>query len=130
MGKIVISNAITNALKAVTDNGWMKVRSRLTASYWTVKEMPLLQRQGRYNPSYTYMSEDGHPSLKADENKMPFERKRLQNTGFLSFLWYNRITFETVGVMSMSIIAGILVCAFVYVIRESLTAPGEEDYEG
>lgn len=35
-----------------------------------------------------------------------------------------------VGVMNMSIIAGILVCAFVYVIRESLTAPGEEDYEG
>lgn len=92
--------------------------------------MPPLQRQGRYNPSYTYMSEDGHPSLKADENKINIKRKRLQNTGFLSFLWYNRITFETVGVMSMSIIAGILVCAFVYVIRESLTAPGEEDYEG
>lgn len=29
----------------------------------------------------------------------------------------------------MSILAGILVCAFVYVIRESLVAPGEEDYE-
>ncbi|CAH0118295.1 hypothetical protein PAE9249_00780 [Paenibacillus sp. CECT 9249] len=29
----------------------------------------------------------------------------------------------------MSIIAGILVCAFVYVIRESLTVPAEEDYE-
>ncbi len=29
----------------------------------------------------------------------------------------------------MSIIAGILVCAFVYVIKESITAPNEEDYE-
>ncbi len=66
----------------------------------------------------------------SNENKFCTKRKRLQNTGFLTFLWYNRITFETVGVMSMSIIAGILVCAFVYVIRESLTAPGEEDYEG
>jgi len=32
--------------------------------------------------------------------------------------------------MGMSIIAGLLVCAFVYVIRESISAPGEEDYEG
>lgn len=30
----------------------------------------------------------------------------------------------------MSVIAGILVCAFVYVIRVSLPAPGEEDCEG
>lgn len=29
----------------------------------------------------------------------------------------------------MSFIVGIIVCAFVYVIRESLVAPGEEDYE-
>lgn len=29
----------------------------------------------------------------------------------------------------MSIIAGILVCAFVYVIRESLMGPPEEDWE-
>lgn len=29
----------------------------------------------------------------------------------------------------MSIVAGILVCAFVYVIRESLMAPGEEEYD-
>lgn len=29
----------------------------------------------------------------------------------------------------MSIIAGILVCAFVYVIRESIAAPNEEEYE-
>lgn len=28
----------------------------------------------------------------------------------------------------MSIIAGIIVCAFVYVIRESIAAPNEEDY--
>ncbi len=33
------------------------------------------------------------------------------------------------GVMDMSIVAGILVCAFVYVIRESLMAPGEEEYD-
>lgn len=29
----------------------------------------------------------------------------------------------------MSIIAGLLVCAFVYVIRESVAAPNEEEYE-
>lgn len=29
----------------------------------------------------------------------------------------------------MSIIAGILVCAFVYVIRQALEAPVEEDWE-
>lgn len=29
----------------------------------------------------------------------------------------------------MSIVAGILVCAFVYVIRQSLEAPGEEDWK-
>lgn len=33
------------------------------------------------------------------------------------------------GVVIMSIIAGILVCAFVYVIRESIAAPNEEDYK-
>lgn len=33
------------------------------------------------------------------------------------------------GCSMVSVIAGILVCAFVYVIRESLLAPGEEDYE-
>lgn len=64
------------------------------------------------------------------ENSYFHKRKRLQKAGFLHFLWYNGITFEMVGVIGMSIIAGILVCAFVYVIRESLTAPGEEDYEG
>jgi len=32
--------------------------------------------------------------------------------------------------MGMSIIAGLLVCAFVYVIRESITSPADEDYEG
>jgi hypothetical protein len=35
---------------------------------------------------------------------------------------------ERVGVVVMSIIAGIIVCAFVYVIRESIAAPNEEDY--
>jgi len=29
----------------------------------------------------------------------------------------------------MSIIAGILVCAFVYVIKESISSPSEEEYE-
>ncbi len=29
----------------------------------------------------------------------------------------------------MSIVAGILVCAFVYVIQQSLVSPGEEDWE-
>jgi hypothetical protein len=32
------------------------------------------------------------------------------------------------GVMFMSIVAGILVCAFVYVIRASLVHSGEEDW--
>lgn len=53
-----------------------------------------------------------------------------KNNVLLYFLWYNGITFEKFGVMRMSIMAGILVCAFVYVIRESLSAPGEEEYEG
>jgi len=35
----------------------------------------------------------------------------------------------TLGVIRMSIIAGILVCAFVYVIRESLMGSPEEDWE-
>jgi hypothetical protein len=29
----------------------------------------------------------------------------------------------------MSIVAGILVCAFVYVIRQSLMGPGEEEWK-
>lgn len=34
------------------------------------------------------------------------------------------------GVMNvMSIITGLLVCAFVFVIREAIAAPGEEDYD-
>ncbi|KJD46271.1 hypothetical protein QD47_06820 [Paenibacillus terrae] len=32
------------------------------------------------------------------------------------------------GVIRMSIVAGLLVCAFVYVIRASLVHPGEEDW--
>lgn len=42
-------------------------------------------------------------------------------------LWYNS-TNMGMGVILMSgVIAGILVCAFVYVIRESLMSSGEED---
>lgn len=35
--------------------------------------------------------------------------------------------FHVDGVIEMSFIAGVLVCAFVYVIRASLVRPGEED---
>lgn len=44
-------------------------------------------------------------------------------------VWYNILTSTPDGVMAMSIIAGILVCAFVYVIRQALRAPKEEDWE-
>jgi hypothetical protein len=32
------------------------------------------------------------------------------------------------GVMVMSVVAGVLVCAFVYVIRVSLVPPGDEEF--
>lgn len=32
------------------------------------------------------------------------------------------------GVMAMSVVAGVLVCAFVYVIRVSLVPPGDEEF--
>lgn len=32
------------------------------------------------------------------------------------------------GVMVMSVVAGVLVCAFVYVIRASLVPPGDEEF--
>lgn len=56
-----------------------------------------------------------------------------KNALFLRTLCYN----ETIkahlsnyldGVMIMSIVAGLLVCAFVYVIRASLIHQGEEDW--
>ncbi|XEC93860.1 hypothetical protein AB6A23_21290 [Paenibacillus tarimensis] len=39
-----------------------------------------------------------------------------------------RSKIPMLGVMDMSIIAGILACLFVYVIRQSLTESGEEDW--
>ncbi|WP_341416718.1 hypothetical protein [Paenibacillus filicis] len=53
--------------------------------------------------------------------------KAYKNAECLDFLWYNVTNMRTGVILMMGVIAGILVCAFVYVIRETLMTSGEED---
>jgi hypothetical protein len=53
--------------------------------------------------------------------------KAYKNAECLDFLWYNGTNMRMGVILMMGVIAGILVCAFVYVIRETLMTSGEED---